>query len=300
MVVENQKTLGQSSELVRQAEGRLAAQEVIESDVLQARVSDQQARRAVMEAEISRDAAKARLAIVLDYLPEAGFAVKSAASGKSAAQNIREALVLGQQGREEIHVAQETLHMTQAERDEIRARFAPTMDLQFGRDFATGSTVDRRESWNTGISFSWSIFDRGQRQLDLRDNRLQQAQNDLRLQQAAKTVATDVVDAWFAIERYRKRLASLAIERQAAEANYDVKQANYKVGLATVLDVQTALRDLARVRIEFTNSTFDLEVAYRELENVTASYEAPRIDAATKRLQAARPARFPFFQQNHE
>jgi outer membrane protein TolC len=48
LVEENKKTLTQTAEQVRFAEGRFLAQEVIESDVLQAKVSDEQARRAVM------------------------------------------------------------------------------------------------------------------------------------------------------------------------------------------------------------------------------------------------------------
>jgi hypothetical protein len=54
--------------------------------------------------------------------------------------------------------------------------------------------------------------------------------------------------------------------------------------------VQTALRDLARVRIEHVSSTWSLELARRDLENVLAIYEAPRVDAAAQRLASFNPA----------
>ena len=284
LVEENKKTLGQTAEQVRQAEGRLAAQEVIESDVLQARVSHEQANRAVMEAEVSRDLALSRLAVTLDYVPSTSYQLTTAPAGIMSAATLDKAISHARQNREEVRVAELTLNRTQAERDEIRARFAPSMDLQFGADLATGSTLDRRDSWSAGVSFTWPIFDRGQRALDLKTNRIQETQDFLRVENAFKTVSSDVLDSWFSIERFRKRLASLAIERQAAEANYEVQQGKYKAGLATALEVQTALRDLARVRIEHASTTFSLELAYRDLATVTALYENPRIDSAVQRL----------------
>ena len=71
----------------------------------------------------------------------------------------------------------------------------------------------------------------------------------------------------------------------------------YQAGLATNLEVQSAIRDLARVRAESVITAFDLEVAYRELENVLAPYQNQRIEstlqrllpAATPRLRTSRP-----------
>ena len=294
LVEENKKTLGQTTEQVRQAEGRLKAQEVIESDVLQARVSDEQARRAVMEAEVSRDLAMSRLAVTLDYSPVARFSLAGTGPGRLPAAGVSAAIQVAHQRREEVRIAQLALNRTQAERDGIMARFAPRMDFQMGADSATGSSLDRRDSWNAGLSFSWDIFDRGERKLDLKTNTLQLSQDGLRIEESLRVISNDVVDAWFTVDRYRKRLASLAVERKAAEANYDVQQGKYKAGLATALEVQTALRDLARVRIEFVSSTYTLEVAYRDLENVTALYESSRIDAAMERFAAIVPPGFPF------
>ncbi len=284
LVEENRKTLGQTTEQVRQAEGRLAAQEVIESDVLQARVSDEQARRAVMESEVNRDLALAKLAVTLDYPPTTAFSLAPVPPGKLPASGISPAIQTAHQQREEIRVAELTLDRTAAEHAEIRARFAPTVDFQFGADLATGSTLDRRDSWTAGISVSWALFDRGQRALDLKTNRLQQTQDGFRLEQSRRLVSNDVLDAWFTVDRYQKRLTSLAVERRAAEANYDVQQGKYKAGLATALEVQTALRDLARVRIDHVTSSYALEVAYRDLETVMALYESSRIAATTTRL----------------
>ncbi len=284
LVSEGKKTLGLTTEQVRQAEGRFAAQEVIESDVLQARVDDERARRAVMESENALALARSRLAITLNYGPVGEFAVVAPASGRLAAESVRGAVTLAQSQREEIRVAQLSLSRTHAVRDEIKAGYAPTLDFQVSQDLATGSEYDRSTSWTAGFSFNWTLYDRGQRELDLKSNQIDIAQQNLRISDTLRTVADDVVTAWFAVDRLRKIVSSLEIEKKAAEANFQVQQEKYRAGLATSLEVQTAIRDLARVRIDAVNSTFDLEVAYRDLENMLSLYQNGRVEAAMRRL----------------
>jgi outer membrane protein TolC len=284
LVVENRKTLGQTTEQVRLAEGRLAAEEVIESDVLQARVSDEQARRAVMEAEVSRDLAMSRLAVTLDFPPTATLSLAPVPPGKEPVSAVGQAIQVAHRQREELRIAQLTLNRTQAEREEIKAGFAPRLDLQLAVDSSTGSDLDRRDSWSAGLSLTWDLFDRGRRRLDLKTNGLQQEEDVLRIEETMRVISDDVLNAWFSVDRLTRRIASLAVERKAAEANYEVQQGKYRAGLATALEVQTALRDMARVRIEHVSATWSLETAWRDLENVLALYEAPRVDAAAARF----------------
>lgn len=288
LVEENKKTLGQTAEQVRLAEGRLAAEEVIESDVLQARVSHEQARRAVMEAEVSRDLAMSRLAVMLDYDPATRLSLSQPGGVKSLPAAAGPAISIAQQQREEVRVAELTLLRTRTGRDEIKGRYLPSVTLQAGADTAIGSDLDRRDGWIAGLSVDIPIWERGQKQLDLRVNGLQTEQDALRIENSRKQIADEVLSAWFAVERLDRRLASLAIERTAAEENYKVQQGKYAADEATALEVQTALRDQARVRIEYVSATYALEVARRDLQNVIAAYESPRIDAAVERLTAPR------------
>ena len=99
-------------------------------------------------------------------------------------------------------------------------------------------------------------------------------------------VSDDVANAWYAVELLQKRIPSLVIERTAAESNYRVQQEKYRSGLSTSLEVQTAIRDLARSRADLVASTYDLEVAYRDLETVLAEFQSERIDQAMRRLLA--------------
>jgi outer membrane protein TolC len=284
LVIENRKTLGLTTQQVQQAEARLEAQEVIASDVLQARVDDERARRAVMISENSRDLARARLAITLNYPTTTRFSLIEPTSGRLGADDLPDAVTLAQSNREDVHIAQLTLSRGYAERAEIMARFAPTLDFQFSQDATTSSSVDRNIGWTAGLSLNWTLIDRGQRLLDLKQNQLQINQDGLRIGDTLRIVSDDVAGAWYAIDRFKKTLTSLVVERQAAESAYTVQQEKYRAGLATSLEVQTAIRDLARVRAEAVAATYDLEIAYREFENVLALYQNPRIEETMQRL----------------
>ena len=284
LVIENRKTLGLTTHQVQLAEARLEAQEVIASDVLQARVDDERARRAVMISENSRDLARARLAITLNYPATTRFSLIEPTSGRLGFDGLPEAVTLAQSNREDVHIAQLTLSRGYAERAEIMARFAPTLDFQFSKDVNTSSSVDRNIGWTAGFSLNWTLIDRGQRVLDLKQNQLQINQDGLRIGDTLRIVSDDVAGAWYAIDRLKKTLTSLVVERQAAESAYTVQQEKYRAGLATSLEVQTAIRDLARVRAEAVAATYDLEIAYREFENVLALYQNPRIEETMQRL----------------
>lgn len=284
LVAENRKTLGLTTQQVKQAEARLQVQEVIQSDVLRARVDDERARRAVMQAENNLALAKTRLAIMLNYGASTAFDLTEPSHGMLQAGDLPEAVSTAQAHREDIRIAQLSLDRTHAERDEIRARFAPTLDFQVSRDIGTSSSVDRSIDWTAGLSLSWTLIDRGQRVLDLKANRLQIDQDALRISETLRIVSDDVAAAWYAIDTYKRTAASLQVELQAAEAALPVQQEKYAAGLATSLEVQTALRDLASARAQAVTARYELEVAYRELDNVLAVYQNPRIAATMERL----------------
>lgn len=289
LLAEGKNTLGLTAQQVEQAEARLRAEEVIEADLLQAKVDHERARRDVLQSENALQLARARLAITLNYEPSASFRLVEPPAGDLVAEALERAIALAHTWREEVRVARLSVARTEAERAEIIARHAPTVNFQFGRDLATGSQFERSIGWTAGIGLNWAIFDRGQRVFDLRANQIQHTQDELRVQETFRTVSQDVIDAWYAIDLLRKTLASLQIEREAAEANFQVQREKYASGLATSIEVQTALRDLARARAQRVSAAFDLETAYRDLENATATYEAERIESAMRLLLNPQP-----------
>ncbi|MGI8604397.1 MAG: TolC family protein [Verrucomicrobiales bacterium] len=284
LVEEGRKTLGLTGEQIEQAEARLEAEEVIESDVLLARVDNERARRSVMQSENNLALARARLSVTLNLDPTHPLSLVEPAKGRLAANDLGQAVSVAHSQREDVRVAQLTLTRTHAQRDEIKARYAPTLDFQHSRELSTSSSVERSIGWTAGLSLNWSLFDRGQREFDLKANKLQIGQEGLRVEDTLRVIAGEVIDAWYAVDLLKKTLASLRVELASAEANFKVQQEKYRSGLGTSLDIQTAIRDLAQARGQLVSSTYDLEVAYRDLESVLALFQSARVDQAVQRL----------------
>jgi len=292
LIAENTKTLGLTSQQVEQAKARFDAQEIIAADVLLSRVDDERARRAVLLATNRRDLARTRLAIALNYPAEATFEVVEPPAGTLGYQDVSEAVAVALPRREDVRIAELTVSRTDVEREGIRARFAPTLDFQVSSDVAVGSEFEQTRGWTAGLSLNWTLIDRGTRVLDLKTNSLQREQDSLRVSEATRTMAEEVATAWYAIDELRKTAASLEAERVAAEAALPVQQGKYRAGLATNLEVQSAIRDVARVRAESVVNAYELEIAYRDLDNVLALYQNDRIEAALERLLSRPEPRF--------
>ena len=297
LIRENTKTLGLTSHQVELARARFDAQEIIAADVLASRVDDERARRAVTLATSRRDLARTRLAITLNFPATSHFEVAEPPDGHLNLSDLPEAVAIARPHREDIRIAELTASRTASERAAIKARFAPTLDFQVSQNAAVGSEFEENSNWTAGLSLNWTLIDRGTRLLDLKTNELQRGQDELHVQDTLRLVSDQVAAAWYAIDELKKTASSLNAEREAAEAAYPVQLGKYQAGLATNLEVQSAIRDLARVRAESVITAFDLEVAYRELENVLATYQNQRIEstlqrllpAATPRLRTSRP-----------
>lgn len=281
---ENRKTLEQAREQVRQAQARFEVQEVIYNDVLQAQVDYERAHRAVLETENSLNFARSRLAVALSYPPTTVFELKDPPPGRLPVADMQQAIALAQAQREDVRVAQLNLSRTYTMRDGIKARYAPTVDFQFSKDLSTSNSIDRSLNWTAGVGLNWTLFDRGQRELDLQTNQLQLNQDGLRIDNMLRTVANDTLSSWFAIDRLKRQMSSLKTELEAAEVSYRVQEERYRAGLSTSLEVLTALRDLANARAGLVLARYELEISYRDLENTVAAYEEDRIVRALRLL----------------
>jgi len=123
----------------------------------------------------------------------------------------------------------------------------------------------------------------GQRELDLITAQQNVSQARLAYETAAKQVEMDVKNAWINVHTGREALKALTAEVEAATVNYNDLQAHYQVGVATSLDVQTALRDLNTARSMLSNQTYDYQIALRDLQRAQATFQAERVEKARSR-----------------
>jgi len=122
------------------------------------------------------------------------------------------------------------------------------------------------------------IFTGGQREIDLATASLQIQQTQLNRDSLAKTIEQQVKDAWLAVRSLEETLKALRAQVAAADKGYQDLQNQYRSGEATSVDVLSALNDLNTARSDLNRQTYTYQVALRNLEQVTGTFQDRRVN----------------------
>jgi outer membrane protein TolC len=81
-----------------------------------------------------------------------------------------------------------------------------------------------------------------------------------------------VKQSLLAVETLGATLTTLKKEVSLAQENYDITSKQYRVGLATSLDVNTSLNALNQVRTQFTDQTYAYQVVLLGLDRAVGVF----------------------------
>ena len=87
-------------------------------------------------------------------------------------------------------------------------------------------------------------------------------------------------DAWLNVKSLTETLTALQTQVSAAEQSYKDIQNQYTVGTSTSVDVLSALNDLNNARKDLTQETYSLQVALRNIEQVSGCFQEQRVNNA--------------------
>jgi len=116
------------------------------------------------------------------------------------------------------------------------------------------------------------LFDGGARELDVLEENERLAQAQLRVDQLRKEIQVEVRDALLTVETLGSTLQTLEKEVSLAQENYTITSKQYRVGLSTSLDVNTALNALNQVRTQLTDQTYAYQIALLRLQQTTGVF----------------------------
>ena len=191
--------------------------------------------------------------------------------------------------REDLRIDALNVGIADEARKTVLAGYAPTVsaNLTATQEFS-GGAFGRRNGNDTDVQATLNVsvpfFTGGQRELDLLTDRRNIAKAKLQLASLAKTVRTDVATAYLQVKTLRATVTELKIQVDTNTRNYQVLSTQYGAGLSTSLDLQSALRDLNNSRAQLVSNSSDLEVARRNLDRQTATFEDARVRKATERV----------------
>jgi outer membrane protein len=264
-------TLALSQNELRQAQVRFRVGEVTKTDVLRAEVAVERSQRAVVTDYNRLRLAFTTLARTVGVPEPLGVLEPQPAVYTPLAypQLLEQAYAQRQDFR-----AQEIgVDIVKQQKNLVLARYFPRVNARWEFPRLDAETFAERDKfWTLFLNFEIPLFDGGVRELDLMEQNENLAQAQLRVDQMRKDIQVEVKDALVTVETLGSTLHTLQKEVDLAQENYDITSKQYRVGLATSLDLNTSLNALNQVRTQLIDQTYAYQVALLRLQQTTGVF----------------------------
>ena len=276
----NRETLRLSNEQLDLSQKRANVGEVTRSDVLRAEVVMQTARRTLIESENLLESRLNTLANILNFAPGTRYRVAEPPDYPTTLPAFEELLSRANGRREDLRVQDLAVLQDIERRKQVLGEYWPRVVVQFDGDINnnTGTSNSKQRAWQATVGVQVPIFTGGQREIDLATASLQIQQTQLNRDSLAKTIEQQVKDAWLAVRSLEETLKALRAQVAAADKGYQDLQNQYRSGEATSVDVLSALNDLNTARSDLNRQTYTYQVALRNLEQVTGTFQDRRVN----------------------
>jgi outer membrane protein TolC len=175
--------------------------------------------------------------------------------------------------RQDVRAQAAAVEVARQRKNQVIARYFPQVNVQWQFPRLDSPTFANRDRfWTMLLNFQVPLFDGGVREIDLQEQSENLAETELQLDRLRKDVAVEVKQSLLAVETLGATLQTLKKEVALAQENYDITSKQYRVGLATSLDVNTALNTLNQVRTQFTDQTYAYQVVLLGLDRSVGSF----------------------------
>jgi outer membrane protein TolC len=265
------ETLLLTQDELKQAQARFRVGEVTKTDVLRAEVEVARAERAVITTENNTQLAATVLARTVGVrgMVRAVEPTPPIFPG----ERYEQLLDLAYKQRQDLRAQEAAIDVARQRRNLQRARYFPSVGAQWQFPKLDSPTfANRDEFWTLTLNFQVPLFDGGVRELDLQEEEENLSQARLQFDRLKKDVGVEVKRTLVAAETLAATLDTLKKEVDLAQENYTITSKQYRVGLATSLDVNTALNDLNQVRTQLTDQTYAYQLALLGLDRAVGIF----------------------------
>ena len=236
------------------------------SDVLRSQVDLNNARMALLNAENAARASTYTLAEAVGVTEPLAPEAEADLSGTDALLSDNEVLAMALAGAPSLVSARADAAASAASVASARSAYLPTMRLSGGWAWSNSDFPPQNRSWSVSLSGNLPIFDGFSR-----ENTLYQAQarrdQAIAGERAAELGLRKDIDA--ALGTIAAAQASIGLAEQTVElSNEDlrVSQERYRLGLATILDLQFAQITLRQAEVDLITRQFDYQIGLARLE----------------------------------
>ncbi|MGE0681426.1 MAG: TolC family protein [Candidatus Binatia bacterium] len=265
------ETLLLTQDELKQAQARFRVGEVTKTDVLRAEVEVARAERAVITSGNNVQLTATVLARAVGV--RGTVRVVEPTPPSFPGERYEQLLDKAYKQRQDLRAQDAAIDVAKQRRNLQRARYFPSVGAQWQFPKLDSPTfANRDEFWTLTLNFQVPIFDGGVRELDLQEEEENLSQARFQLDRLKKDVGVEVKQTLLAAETLAATLDTLKKEVALAQENYNITSKQYRVGLATSLDVNTALNALNQVRTQLTDQTYAYQLALLGLDRATGAF----------------------------
>jgi len=279
IVAVDQKTVDLAAQQMDVAQKRLDVGEVTRTDVLNAQVTLENARVALIQAKNTLLLNRDTLGNILNLGGDSGFQVVTPPDYPTTIPDFAKLLAIGYRNREDLKVAALVVQEDIAKKGEVVAEYAPRIVGGAGDDYtnARGLYGPQTQVWDANVSVSMPFLTGGQREIDLRTAREQVIEDELSRDEVAKQVEGDVRGAWLNARSLQDTLVSSKVAVEAAQKSYQDLVNQYQAGTSASVDVLVALVALNTAENNLAMQVNEYQVALRNLEAAAGVFQEQRV-----------------------
>lgn len=270
------------SELVRVEEDRVARQEdqlelvrqqldlgrANRSDLLRSRVDLNNARLALLNAENEARAATFRLAEVMGLRERVAPAEEATLAVDSLPYDRDRLMTMALESGPRVASARAAAEAAEAQVDASRSSYLPNLTFQGGWAWQNDAFPPEDRSWSIALRGSYPLFNGFER-----ESQLWTARARAEAARAGEVAAELALRAELDEAHSQVQSARVAVEiaEQSVELSREdlrVTQERYELGLATILDLQSAQITLRQAEVELVQRRFDHRIGIATLESL--------------------------------
>lgn len=236
------------------------------TDRLRSEVELNNARLALLNARNDARASRYRLAQELGTEGRVAPARDSSLAPDTLRYGRSQVMRMALQAGPSLEAAEAEVRAARSEAEATKSTFLPSLSLQGGYAWQNTGFPPENRSWSLSVQGSLPLFDGFQREAQVF-----RAEARMEMARASRTAAelalrTELDAAFSQVEAARAGIELARTNVELARETLDVTRERYRLGLASILDLQTAQIDLQEAQVELIQRRFDHRMGVARLE----------------------------------
>jgi outer membrane protein TolC len=153
------------------------------------------------------------------------------------------------------------------------ARYLPTVGAFYRYQIANaGGFTGQNDSWAAGLGLSWTIFDGGLREAEIRDGSARVAEAEATRRGLEYRITAEVKQAVLDLESAQANAVKSKEQARLAEENQRLVDVSFRAGAATAVEQADATAQLRTASISATTDALQAQLAAVKLLKVAGIY----------------------------